>query len=39
MGTSEGRTTLGKPRSKWDDYIKIDLQEVGWKDMNLIDLA
>jgi len=29
VGTSEGITTLGRPRSRWDDYIKIDLQDVG----------
>ena len=39
MGTSEGITTLGTPRSRWDDYIKIDIQEVGLGIMNRIDLA
>jgi hypothetical protein len=36
---SEGRTTLGRPRSRGDDDIKMDLQEVGWRNMNWIDLA
>jgi hypothetical protein len=37
--TSEGRTTFGRPRSRWDDYIKMDFQEVGWRNMSRIDLA
>jgi len=36
---SEGKTTLGRPKSRWDDCIKMDLQEVGWGNMNWIDLA
>jgi hypothetical protein len=39
VGRSEGRTTLGRPRIRWDDYIKMDLQEVGWRNMNWIDLT
>jgi hypothetical protein len=29
----------GRPRRRWEDNIKIDLQEVGWGDMDWIDLA
>jgi len=25
----EGRTPLGRPRRRWEDNIKMDLQEVG----------
>ena len=25
----EGKRTLGRPRRRWEDNIKIDLQEVG----------
>ena len=25
----EGKRLLGRPRSRWDDNIKMDLQEVG----------
>jgi hypothetical protein len=28
LGTPEGKRPLGKPRRKWQDNIKIDLQEV-----------
>jgi hypothetical protein len=30
VGRTEGRRPLGKPRSRWEDNIKIDPQEVGW---------
>jgi hypothetical protein len=30
MGTPERRRTLGRPRRRWEDIIKTDLQEVGW---------
>jgi hypothetical protein len=26
----EERKPLGRPRRRWDDNIKMDLQEVGW---------
>jgi hypothetical protein len=29
VGKTEGRGELGRPRSMWDDNIKMDLQEVG----------
>jgi len=29
MGTPEGRRTLGRPWHRWEDIIKMDLQEVG----------
>jgi hypothetical protein len=30
VGRPEGRRPLGKPRRRWEDNIKMDLQEVGW---------
>jgi len=38
IGKPEGRRTLGRPMSHWEDNIKIDLQEVGG-DYGLTDLA
>jgi hypothetical protein len=34
----EGRRPLGRPRRRWKDNIKMDLQEVGWG-MDWIELA
>jgi hypothetical protein len=30
VGKPEGRRPLGRPRRRWEDNIKMDLQEVGW---------
>jgi hypothetical protein len=30
MGRPEGRRALGRPWRRWEDNIKMDLQEVGW---------
>ena len=29
MGKHEGKRPLGRPRRRWEDNIKIDLQEMG----------
>jgi hypothetical protein len=29
VGKPEGRRPLGRPRHRWEDNIKMDLQEVG----------
>ena len=39
VGKPEGRRPLGRPRSKWEDNIKMDLQEVDWGGMAWIDMA
>jgi hypothetical protein len=35
---SEGKRPLGKPRLKWEDNIKVNLQEVVWG-MDWIDVT
>ena len=30
VGRPEGRRPLGRHRNRWEDNIKMDLQEVGW---------
>jgi hypothetical protein len=30
VGKPEGRRSLGRPRDRWEDNIKLGLQEVGW---------
>jgi len=39
VGKPEGKRSLGRPRRRWDDIIRTDLQEVGWVGMDWIDLA
>jgi hypothetical protein len=35
----DGKRPLRRPRRKWVDDIKMDLGEIGWFGMDLIDLA
>jgi hypothetical protein len=35
----EGKRPLGRSRRRWVDNIKMDLREIGWDDMDWIDLA
>jgi len=35
----EGKRQLGRPRRRWEDNIKMDLQEVGCGSVDWIDLA
>jgi len=39
VGKPEGKRALGKPGCRWEDNIKMDLQEVGCGGMDWIDLA
>ena len=34
----EGKRTLGRPRRRWEDNIKMDLQEVGFGGVDWIEL-
>jgi len=36
VGKPEGKRPPGRRRHRWDDNIKMDLQEVGWRDMDWI---
>jgi hypothetical protein len=38
-GKSEGKRPLGRPRHRRKGSIKVDIQEVGYEDMDLFDLA
>ena len=35
----EGRRPLGRPRRRWEDNIKMELQEIGCGGMDWIELA
>ena len=39
MGEPDGKRPLGRLRRRWEDNIKIDLQEVGCGGMDWIELA
>jgi len=38
-GKPDGKRPLGRPRSRWEDNIKMDLQKVGCGGINWIKLA
>ena len=39
VGKPEGKRPLGRPRRRWEDNIKMDLQEVDFEDMDWIVMA
>jgi hypothetical protein len=39
VGKPEGKRRLGRPRCRWEDNIRMDLQEVGCEGMDWIELA
>jgi hypothetical protein len=39
VGNLEGKRPLGRPRHRWEDNIKMDLQEVGTEGIDWIDVA
>jgi hypothetical protein len=39
VGRPEGKRSLGRPRCKWEDNIKMDLREIGIDGANWIQLA
>jgi hypothetical protein len=39
VGKPEGKRSLGRPRRRWVDNIRMDLGEVGWGDVDWIGLV
>ena len=39
MGKPEGKRSMGRPRRRWEDNNKMDLQEVGCGITDWIELA
>jgi ribosome biogenesis protein Nip4 len=39
VGKPEGKRPFGRPRRRWEDNIKMDLQEAGFGDMEWIKLV
>jgi hypothetical protein len=38
-GKPMGKRPLGRPRHRWEDNIRMDLEEIGVNAWNLVDLA
>jgi len=39
MGKHKGKKPLGRPRPRWENNIRMDLQEVGFRGLDWIELA
>jgi hypothetical protein len=39
LGKPEGRRPLERPRCRWEDGIRMDLMEIGWGNIDWIQLA
>jgi hypothetical protein len=39
VGKPEGKRSLGTPRRRWVDNIKMDLREIRWDGVIWIDMA
>jgi hypothetical protein len=39
VGKPEGKRSLGRPRHRWEDNIRMELRGTGWVGMDWIDLA
>jgi len=39
VGKPGGKRSRGKPRSKWEDNMRMDIQDVRWGAVDWIDMA
>jgi hypothetical protein len=39
VGKPEGKSLLGRPRLRWEDGIRLRLMEIGWRDVEWIQLV
>jgi hypothetical protein len=39
VGKSEGKIPLGRTRRRWEDNIRMNLMEIGWRNVDWIHLA
>jgi hypothetical protein len=39
VGKPEGKRSLGRPRRRWEDGIRMDLRKIGWGSVEWIQLA
>jgi len=38
VGKPEGKRSLGRPRCRWEDNIRMDLREIRWEVVNWVHL-
>jgi hypothetical protein len=38
-GKPEGKRSLGRPRRRWEDGIRMDFSEIGWGSVDWVQLA
>jgi hypothetical protein len=39
VGKPDRKKQLGRPKCRWEDNIRVDLREIGWKSVERIHLA
>jgi hypothetical protein len=39
VGKPEGKKPLGRPSRRWEDNIRTDFKEIGWEDMDRMNLG
>jgi hypothetical protein len=39
VGKPEGKRPLGRPRRMWVDNTKMDVREIGWDEVDWMDIA
>jgi hypothetical protein len=39
VGKLRGKRPLGRPRRRWVDNIKMNFREIGWDDVDWIDMS
>jgi len=39
VGKPQGKRPLGRPRHRWESYIRLDLSQIEWKVLDWMHLA
>jgi hypothetical protein len=39
VGKPDGKRTVGRPRRRWEDNIRIDRREVGWEGVDWMHMT
>jgi hypothetical protein len=39
VGNPEGKGPQGRPKHRWEDYIQMDVREIGWCGVHWIHVA